>query len=457
MRSIIGVFLLLILISACRKDERITTDPNAKLSFSSNTILFDTVFTSIGSTVRKIKISNKNNDALNISEIKLSGGNSSPFSININGQNLPSQTNLILNGQDSLNLFVKVTINPDSKSLSFLVKDSIVLTTNKNRQVIQLEAYGQNAVFIDNQSITTNTIWNKNLPYIINGSVTIKNGSTLNIQPGAKVYFHKDAIMNVEGSLYASGTVSEPIEFCSDRLETVYSDQPGQWKGIYLKSSGTGIIKNSILKNASVGITSDSLSANNTPKLILTNSIVKNMQVAAYIGYHSELLAFNNLMHNCGNYLIYAIGGGNYNLKQNTFAGFNLNFPRKTAALTFSDYLTTKAFNNLQLNLTNNIIWGSLTNELDIQKKSTAIVQSNLFNNLIKTTNTGYNNNGNMINIDPLFASSSQGNFALLNNSPALKKGLDLSADVYFNLYLNHDLNNITRIFPSSLGCYENY
>ena len=457
MRSIIGVFLLLISISACRKDERITTDLNAKLSFSSNAILFDTVFTSIGSTVRKIKISNKNNDALNISEIKLSGGNSSPFSININGQNLPSQTNLILNGQDSLNLFVKVTINPDSKSLSFLVQDSIVLTTNKNRQVIQLEAYGQNAVFINNQSITTNTIWNKNLPYIINGSVTIKNGSTLNIQPGAKIYFHKDAIMNVEGSLYASGTVSEPIEFCSDRLETVYSDQPGQWKGIYLKSSGTGIIKNSILKNASVGITSDSLSANNTPKLILTNSIVKNMQVAAYIGYHSELLAFNNLMHNCGNYLIYAIGGGNYNLKQNTFAGFNLNFPRKTAALTFSDYLTTKAFNNLQLNLTNNIIWGGLTNELDIQKKSTAIVQSNLFSNLIKTTNTGYNNNGNMINIDPLFASSSQGNFALLSNSPALKKGLDLSADVYFNLYLNHDLNNITRIFPSSLGCYENY
>lgn len=457
MRSIIGVFLLLISISACRKDERITTDLNAKLSFSSNAILFDTVFTSIGSTVRKIKISNKNNDALNISEIKLSGGNSSPFSININGQNLPSQTNLILNGQDSLNLFVKVTINPDSKSLSFLVQDSIVLTTNKNRQVIQLEAYGQNAVFINNQSITTNTIWNKNLPYIINGSVTIKNGSTLNIQPGAKIYFHKDAIMNVEGSLYASGTVSEPIEFCSDRLETVYSDQPGQWKGIYLKSSGTGVIKNAILKNASVGITSDSLSANNTPKLILTNSIVKNMQAAAYIGYHSELLAFNNLMHNCGNYLIYAIGGGNYNLKQNTFAGFNLNFPRKTAALTFSDYLTTKAFNNLQLNLTNNIIWGSLTNELDIQKKSTAIVQSNLFSNLIKTTNTGYNNNGNMINIDPLFASSSQGNFALLNNSPALKKGLDLSADVYFNLYLNHDLNNITRIFPSSLGCYENY
>lgn len=458
MRSIIGTFLsLLILISACRKDERITTDPNAKLTFSSNSLLFDTVFTSIGSTVRKIKILNKNNGALNISEIKLSGGNLSPFSININGQNLSNQTNLRLNGQDSLNLFVKITINPDAKILTFLVQDSIILTTNGNRQVIKLEAYGQNAVFINNQSITTNTTWTKNLPYIINGSITLKNGSTLSILPGAKIYFHKDAVMNIEGVLNASGTIAEPIEFCSDRLETVYSDEPGQWKGIYLKSNGTGIIKNSIIKNASVGITSDSLSINNTPKLILSNNVIKNMQIAAYIGYHSELLAFNNLMHNCGNYLIYAIGGGNYNLKQNTFAGFNLNFPRKTAALTFSDYLTAKAFNKLQLDLTNNIIWGNLINELDIQKKTAATVQTTLINNLIKTTSTGYNINGNIVNVDPLFASSNRGNFELSSNSPAIKKGVNLSTDIYFNVYLNKDLNNSTRIFPSSLGCYENY
>lgn len=458
MRSLVSIFLIILFfISACRKDERITTDPNAKLSLSTSNLLFDTVFTSIGSTVRKVKVLNKNNDALNISEIKLSAGNSSAFSININGQNISSRTNLLLNGQDSLNIFVKVSINPDARNLTFLVQDSIILTANGNRQVIQLEAYGRNAVFINNQNISTNTIWTKNLPYVINGAVNLKSGSTLTIQPGAKIYFHKDAIMNVEGFLNASGTFAEPIEFCSDRLEPTYSNEPGQWKGIHLKSSGAGLIKNSIIKNASVGITCDSLTINNTPKLILSNSIIKNMQVAAYIGYHSELFAFNNLMYNCGNYLVYAIGGGNYKLKQNTFAGFNLNFPRKTAALTFSDYLSAKAFNRLQLDLTNNIIWGSLINELDIQKKTAAVVQTNLLNNLIKTTNTSYNINGNIINVDPLFSSSSQENFILSNNSPAVNRGVDLTNDVYFILYLNKDLSNKMRIFPSSLGCYENY
>jgi len=458
MRSIfVSSLILLLFVSACRKNERITLDPNAKLNFSIDSIFFDTVFTSIGSSTKKIKILNNNHAAVNISEITLSGGSSSAFSININGQSASNQNNVVLTGRDSLNIFVKVTINPNAKNLAFLVQDSIVLNTNGNRQVIQLLAYGQNAVFINNANINSNTIWTNALPYVINNTVTVKNGSTLTIQPGARIYFHKDAAMNIEGVLNANGTATAPIQFCSDRLETLYSDEPGQWKGIYLKRTGNGIIKNAIIKNASVGITSDSLSVNPNPKLILSNNIIKNMQVAAYIGYHSELIAFNNLIYNCGNYLIYGVGGGHYNLKQNTFAGFNPGFPRKTAALSFSDYLSANAYNKLQLDIVNNIIWGSLNNELDIQKKTSAIVQSNLLNNLIRTAATNYNTNGNILNIDPLFASTKLNNFELSNSSPALKKGVNLSADPYFNLYLNKDLKNKTRVFPSSLGCYENY
>jgi hypothetical protein len=456
MRLTIGL-LILVILSSCRKDERITDDPNAKLSFSKDSILFDTIFTSIGSVTKKIRILNKNTDAVNISEIKLSGGASSAFSININGQSTNQTNNKIIYGQDSLNLFVKVNINPNAKNLPFLVQDSIILNTNGNRQVIQLLAYGQNAVFINNLIVKSNTTWNKTIPYVINDNITVSNGATLTIQPGAKVYFHKDALMSIEGNIIANGTVEEPILFCSDRLESIYNDEAGQWKGIYLKKTGNGIITNSVIKNASVGITSDSLSTTSSPKLILNNNVIKNMQVAAYVGYHSDLVAFNNLMYNCGNYLIYAVGGGSYNLKQNTFAGFNTYFPRKTAALTFSDYLVPTAYNPLQVNLTNNIIWGNLSNELEIQKKTTATVQSNLLNNLIKTTNTSYAANGNIINLDPLFISTSLYNFNLSTTSPALKKGLDLSADPYFSAYLNKDLKNKNRISPSTLGCYENY
>jgi len=441
--------------TACRKGENITTAQNAKLRISNTAILFDTIFTSIGSTTRRIKIINQNKDAVKVSEIRLSGGSASAFSININGEQTLHKNDLIINGQDSINLFVKVSINPTINNLPFLVQDSIILNTNGNKQVIQLLAYGQNAVFVKESSIETNTIWTKNLPYIINGPLTLKSGAVLTIQPGAKIYFHKDAGLNIEGRLIVNGSITEPVLFCSDRLEETYSDEPGQWKGISLKRTGNGLIKNAIIKNASVGITSDSLSVNSSPKLILSNSIIKNMQVAAYIGYHSELLAFNNVMYNCGNYLVYAVGGGNYNLKQNTFAGYNLNFPRKTASLSFSDYLSVNAYNKLQINLTNNIIWGSLTNELDIQKKTAATVQFNLWHNLIRSTNNTYNSNDNILNIDPSFTNQEIENFQLSASSSARSKGADLSADPYFTGYLDKDIKGNARIYPSTLGSYE--
>jgi len=456
MRLNIGLVLLILFFgSACRKGERITTDPNAKLNISIKEVLFDTIFTSVGSTTKRIKIVNWNNDAVKVSEIRLSGGNTSAFSININGEQTQSKNDLIINGRDSINLFVKVSINPNSANLPFLVQDSIILNTNGNKQVIQLLAYGQNAVFVNESTINANTIWTKALPYIINGSLTVKSGAILTIQPGTKIYFHKDANLNIEGNLVVNGSLTEPVLFCSDRLEYIYSDEPGQWKGISLKRTGYGLIKNAIIKNASVGITSDSLSVNNSPKLILSNSIIKNMQVAAYIGYHSELFAFNNVMYNCGNYLIYAVGGGNYNLKQNTFAGYNSNFPRKTASLSFSDYLSANAYNKLQVDLTNNIIWGSLTNELDIQKKTSAIVQFNLWSNLIRSTNSAYSNNGNILNTDPLFINQDLEDFRVSPGSIVRKKGTDLSTDPYFFNYLNQDAKGNTRIYPPTLGGYE--
>lgn len=453
--NIYAIVILLTLLSACRKGERITTDPSAMLSFEKDSILFDTIFTSTGSIIKRIKIYNRNRNAINIEEIKLTGADGSPFSININGTVALERKNIIINGKDSISLYIKVTINPNSKDLAFLIQDSISIYSNGNKQMIRLSAYGQNATFVDNLSIGNNTTWNNTLPYVVNGSLTIQNGASLTIQPGTKIYFHKDANLKVEGNLNINGTSNAPVLLCSDRLESIYTDEPGQWEGIFIKRTGNGMIKNAVIKNASVGITSDSLSTNTNPKLILSHSIVKNMQVAAYIGNHSELLAFNNLMYNCGNYLIYAIGGGNYNLKQNTLAGFNPNFPRKTAALSFSDYLAANAYNKLQVDLVNNIIWGNLSNELEILKKTSAVVQSNVTSNLIKSSNSLFNNNGNVLNTDPGFISVQETNFKLQNGSVAAKKGINLSSDNYFNTYLSSDLQNTQRFFPSSLGCYE--
>ncbi|KQB99641.1 hypothetical protein AQF98_19005 [Pedobacter sp. Hv1] len=431
---------------------------NAKISFSTDSILFDTVFTSIGSTSRRLKIYNRNPKAINISHIKLSGGSTSPFSLNINGQAVTEADLIKLNGNDSINVFVKVSINPTTQNLPFIVQDSILLYYNGNKQSIPLVAYGQNAIFVNGVSIKENTVWDSKLPYLIYKSVSIEENASLTIEPGTKVLFHSNATMSVKGTLIANGTKKDSVLFASDRLEKMYADEPGQWNGIHLyPQSKNSILNYAIIKNGVAGLTVDSLSRNNKPKLLLTNTKIKNMEVVGFLGYQTELTAFNNLFTNCGQYLLYAVGGGKYNLKQNTFAALNTNYPRKTAAVYISDFVSNSQYDNLNIDFQNNIVWGNLLDEFQIDKKAPqTTLLSIVKNNLLKSSQGSLLGNGNMLNVDPLFINPLTGNFNLNKASPALKKGIDLSNDIYFGSYLTKDLNNKTRIFPYDIGCYEN-
>jgi HD superfamily phosphohydrolase YqeK len=460
MKSTVLLFCIILigLLTACNKDEDLTFDPNAKLNFSSDSVLFDTVFTSVGSSSRRLKIHNPNLKAINIETIRLSGGNASAFSLNINGLAAPEANNLKINGNDSINVFVKVNINPTAQNLPFIVEDSVLFYFNGKKQSIPLVAYGQNAIFIKDNTITTNTTWNSRLPYLIYKSVTVAKDVNLTLEPGTRILFHGNSTMSIEGTLTAKGNKTDSILFASDRLEKLYNDESGQWNGIHFyPDSKNSQLNYAVVKNAIAGITVDSLSINSNPKLLLTNSVVKNMEVVGLLGYQTEITAFNNLFFNCGQYLLYGAGGGTYNLKQNTFAGYNINFARKTAAVYLSDYISSTQSSNLSVDLCNNIIWGNLTEEFLIDKKSAATtVTTAIKNNLIKTMLNTYNNNGNILNVDPSFIKSEKGNFRLNKLSAASNKGFNLSGDPYFSTFIFKDLDNKVRLFPSELGCYEN-
>ncbi|MEE1946863.1 hypothetical protein VRU48_17185 [Pedobacter sp. KR3-3] len=446
-----------LIFAACNKDEELTLDLDAKLNFSSDSVLFDTVFTAVGSSTRRLKIYNRNSRAINLNQIRLSGGNNSAFSLNINGQAVSETNNLKINGNDSINVFVKVNINPTQQDLPFIVQDSILCYFNGKKQRIALVAYGQNAVFINSATIKNNMVWNSKLPYIIYKSLTVAENTNLTLEPGTKILFHGNSTMSIKGTLTALGTKADSIVFASDRLEKLYSNETGQWNGIHFyPESKNSRINYAVIKNGITGITVDSLSVNDQPKLLLTNTIIKNMEVVGFLGYQTDLTAFNNLFYNCGQYLLYGVGGGKYNLKQNTFAGYNPYFARKTAAVYFSDYISNTQSGNLSIDFYNNIVWGSLSNEFLIDKKATnTLLTATVKNNLLKI-NTNTLNGTNLLNSDPLFINVDAGNFRLAKGSPANNKGFDLSTDSYFSTYLNKDLNYKLRIFPSELGCYEN-
>ena len=92
-------------------DDDFTTNPSHVLAFSTDTVAFDTVFTTIGTSTRSFRIYNRNKKSLNISSIKLADAEHSGFHINVDGMSGDNFTNVEIRGKDSLYVFVEANID----------------------------------------------------------------------------------------------------------------------------------------------------------------------------------------------------------------------------------------------------------------------------------------------------------------------------------------------------------
>ena len=113
-------FSVSLFIASCKKDSFITS-ADARLNINTDTLHFDTVFTSTGSITKSFKVINENNQKLRLSKIKLMGGASSAYKININGAAATEINNIEIDADDSIYVFVSVTINPLDKMPIFFV------------------------------------------------------------------------------------------------------------------------------------------------------------------------------------------------------------------------------------------------------------------------------------------------------------------------------------------------
>jgi hypothetical protein len=130
------------------EEEMITSSGNIHLTFSEDTVSFDTIFTTRGSTTQWLTVRNPNRNAVEVTSIALAGGDSSPYKVYVNGKSGTDFTNQLLLGKDSMLVLVEVTIDPADQNLPFLVKDSLVFNTNGNAQDVKLNAWGQDAHFL---------------------------------------------------------------------------------------------------------------------------------------------------------------------------------------------------------------------------------------------------------------------------------------------------------------------
>ena len=243
-----SMLLMIIAILATQSCTKVnyTNDPDALLNFSSDTLFFDSVFTTIGSKSLYLRVRNNNDDALLIKDIELEGGENSQYRINIdgvgvdlNGDPLLAVHDVTVLPGDSLYIFVEVTVDPTSSTSSFIVEDKLRFSTNGSEQYVHLISYGRNANFhhqpgnwFDSnnppeQILACNEVWSSDLPHVIYGPIRVEPGCMLTIEAGAEVYVHDGSGIWVQGgTINIEGTLNEKVVFQGDRLEEYYSNAP---------------------------------------------------------------------------------------------------------------------------------------------------------------------------------------------------------------------------------------
>ncbi|MCY7409947.1 MAG: hypothetical protein LH473_06720, partial [Chitinophagales bacterium] len=205
----IVLLLTAIIFSSCKKD-LITTDPADKLSFSTDTLTFDTVFTSLGSTTLYFKVLNPNSKKIVISNIHIAGGDASIFRLNIDGMPVNEVTDVEIPANDSIYIYIAVTVDPNNDNNPFVMEDSVLFETNGNNQKVLLQAWGQNAHFFYGEIIGTQE-WTNDKPYVIIHSILVDSNETLTIDPGCRIYMHADSRFYVYGTLKVMGQLHDSV------------------------------------------------------------------------------------------------------------------------------------------------------------------------------------------------------------------------------------------------------
>ncbi len=468
-------------IFSCRKDDAFF-ETSGKLSFSTDTVMFDTVFTTVGSATRHLKVYNPHNRTIKISSIVLAGGSQSVFKVNIDGRPAHEIKDLELAPKDSLYIFLRATVDPNNKNTPFVVNDSIIFITNDHMQQVKLVAWGQNAhyhtpeYFPAHMSpyslIDNNTTWTSDRPHLVYGWVVVDSSYTLTIEEGAQIHFHNNSGIWVYsgGTLKVRGSVNAPVVFQGDRLESWYKDMPGQWgrllfngnlfsMGIWLSSGSIdNEIDYAIIRNGDTGVKVDTIGASANPTLRISNTIIENMSTAGLHAQGSHVEGENLVITNIGMHALILSIGGNYSFKHSTIANYWSYASRQTPSLVLNNYYID-VNDNLQLrpltraDFGNSIIYGAVEEEVFFDGHAGADFNFFFDHCLLRTLediSDGPFFNNSLKNKDPLFEDVSEGLYKLRESSPARKAGsLTIAAQVPF------DINGVARTTSPDLGAYQ--
>ena len=453
------------------------------ISFSTDTLTFDTVFTSLGSTTRYFKIYNTTSKAITISNIKLMGLQGNQFRINVDGISGTNFNNIEVLAKDSMFVFVEVTVNPNNVNAPYLITDEVQFFVKNKVQKVVLEAWGQDAYYhLGTRYSTSNPppVWLTDKPHIILSKrgvfpgLEVQEGVTLNIPSGARIYMGPGALISVDGTLNAVATCNDSITFEGIRLEHYYDNRPGQWLGIFYGRKATTAINMTrcIINESGYGladeyllnvIAGDTITTSHiedygatTPKVRLDKTVIKNTSGTALTAVATDLRATNCLFCNTGGNAVGLFLGGDYEFNHCTLANTYAKYiDHKSESLVVTDQIKDildRLFTNAPLNATfsNSVVYGTMTNEFAFvtANPSTQIHFTNCLVKAEQDTFAKVNNTNCLLNLDPQFKKAENFDFSPDTSSPLLNAGT--SSAVTDDLYCK-----VRSGSPPTIGAIE--
>ncbi|HKK63873.1 MAG TPA: choice-of-anchor Q domain-containing protein, partial [Bacteroidales bacterium] len=318
-------------------------------------------------------------------------------------------------------------------------------------------------------TLNESTTWTADKPYLIIDYVIVDTLQTLTIEPGAKIYMHRDAGIFVVGTLEMNGTIDDPIVVQGDRLESFYDDLPGQWLGIYFApGSMNNVINYAEIYNGTFGLRADSVVSFDQPVLKISNTEINRMAYGGILGRGTTIEAYNTVVGDCGNSCVEMLYEGSYEFTHCTFANYwNDGFSnRKTPALLISNYfayqdslgeviIETRDIEKAVIR--NSIIYGNSTNEIEIRNSDAGLLNYTIDRCITRFDEEefSYQFDPNFIgifnNVNPKFDSIKY-SYELDPSSPAINQG-----NSEYAIDFPYDKKGDSRVSDKSpdLGAFE--
>lgn len=240
--------LLAFLTAACSDYESFSDAPGFRLSFSADTIAFDTLVSTIPSSTKTLYVYNYNDDGMRISAIQLENGINSHFRVNVDGRYLAggSWNDFEVLRHDSL--VVRIEMTPpevgSNEPLHFTDKLHFLLANGATQTVVltggSIDAYITRGLIIEeNATLLTDK------PYVIYDSLVVKPGAVLTLTEGTTLMFHDKAALHVYGRLLVQGSIENPVVLRGDRMDHMfdylrYDNTPSRWEGVIIHKDSYG-------------------------------------------------------------------------------------------------------------------------------------------------------------------------------------------------------------------------